>query len=128
MTYVLVTVASMILGVLAVLWVVRGGLPRADELRVAWPQSPTPPVVRIGTPAMFGQIPLHFSGPDRYCPECGRLLVKVHESGSFDLSAQAGIQASAEMEFKNGVPTASMIDALVIEAVCLLCHPEEAPE
>lgn len=128
MTYgVIFTLLCIIAGVFAVVALFRRTMPSADELRVAWPQSPTPPVVRPRPTLDIPRLPMLFTGPDRYCPECGRLLVKIHQDGTFDLSGQAGVQATGELVIENGVPTTSGLEALVIEATCLLCHPEEGP-
>lgn len=115
----LACVISAIAAIAAVVVLVQSGPPRDQELRVARPQSPAP----LSVPP--GQMPMLFTGPDRYCPTCGRLLVHVNEDGGFDLSGNAGLSAVAEMEVVDGVPQRSELEALVVEAVCLTCNPEE---
>lgn len=35
-------------------------------------------------------------GPDRFCEECGRLLVHVNEDGTFDLAPGASVALAVE--------------------------------
>jgi hypothetical protein len=68
------------------------------------------------------QIPLSFIGVEFFCPDCGRGLAKVSEDGRGleYLAAKAGIRAMAEVNVNEGTG-----EAVVIEAVCGFCHPEE---
>lgn len=59
---------------------------------------------------MTGAQELVVVGPDRFCEVCGRLLVHVHEDGTFDLAGAADVQLAVEY---GG-------DALVAEATCHL--------
>jgi hypothetical protein len=38
------------------------------------------------------QIKMRITGPDRYCPDCGRFLVRVKEDGRFDLAAKSSVE------------------------------------
>lgn len=61
-------------------------------------------------------IELRLAGPDRYCPDCHRWLVRVHDDGTFDLAANAGLSAQ----------TKDLDDpALVVDAECYDCNPEK---
>jgi hypothetical protein len=56
--------------------------------------------------------------PDRFCPYCGRLLVKMHhERGTFDLAGKAQIRMGYEIDPEN-LPEDGLIDGF-IEARCL---------
>ena len=70
----------------------------------------------------MAEFQLRATGPDRYCPDCGRWLVKVKDDGTFDLAGESEIQQQAVVRFNEEL---TEVDALVIEAVCLRCHPEE---
>ena len=69
----------------------------------------------------MAEFQLRATGPDRYCPDCGRWLVKVKEGGTFDLAGEAQISQHAVIEPGTDGP----VEALITEAVCLRCHPEE---
>lgn len=64
-------------------------------------------------------------GPDRFCPDCGRWLVKVHENGRFDLAAQSAINQEARFAFDPHEGPPEEVEAFILEAICLRCHPEE---
>jgi len=68
------------------------------------------------------RIPISFIGVELFCPDCGRGLAKVNEDGSGleYLAAKAGIRAMTEVDLAEGTG-----EAVVIEAICGLCHPEE---
>lgn len=70
----------------------------------------------------MAEFQLRATGPDRYCPDCGRWLVKVKEDGTFDLAGESEIQQQATVHLDE---IEGEIDALIIEAVCLRCHPSE---
>lgn len=44
------------------------------------------------------QVSLFFVGPDRYCPDCRRLLVHVNSDGTFNLSAKAGMNMAVPFD------------------------------
>jgi hypothetical protein len=65
---------------------------------------------------------LVFTGPDRYCPHCGRWLVRVHPDGRFTLAGNAAIEATvSEVDFR--LPP-DEVESVVVEAICLrpLCR------
>ncbi len=64
--------------------------------------------------------PFHLSGPDFYCPDCGRLLVHVLEDGSFEHPSNVHLQCGGKVEefADDGRPM-----AFVMEANCGDCHP-----
>lgn len=73
------------------------------------------------------QIRFIATGPDYYCPDCGRWLARVKDDGLLDLAAEAGITQVTEMPFPMDDPPEE-IEALVTSAICLRCHPEEKME
>lgn len=115
---IVLTLLLMIVGILAAYVLFRRGMPRPEQLRVTW-DSPMP------TPQL--PFPLKFSGPDRYCPLCGRLLVRVNDDGTFVLAGNAGLRAEGELTIENGIPQNEHIETLVVDAVCLVCDPDEGP-
>ena len=78
----------------------------------------------------LSQAPVTFRGPDRFCPDCGRLLVKIHENGTFDLMGNAGMMARGELNTEEESFQEALsrgVEAVVMEATCLDCHPEHSP-
>jgi hypothetical protein len=69
-------------------------------------------------------VQLRITGPDRFCPDCGRWLVRVKEGGKFDLAALAGLQTESVV-LDADEPLPEFVEALVISATCLICHPED---
>jgi len=68
------------------------------------------------------QIKMRITGPDRFCPDCGRWLVRVKEDGRFDLAEKSSIEIawdgqSAEEFFSMAGHVAS---SSVLDAHCLL--------
>jgi hypothetical protein len=117
MTYVVFTLLCIAIGVYAVFRLFKQELPKPEDLRVAWKQSPAPPV------GPMAQVPLRIAGPNRYCPSCSRLLVNVHDDGTFDIAGQASLRAHGELDVAS--PPPATIEALLVEARCLLCDPED---
>lgn len=66
-------------------------------------------------------------GPDRFCPDCGRWLVRVKEGGSFDLAAEASIDQQATMTYDEmgQLEEPREVEAIIVAAHCLRCNPEE---
>jgi len=58
-------------------------------------------------------------GANRYCPDCGRWLVRIHDDGSFDLAAEASMDCD-RTSFIGSVPPD---EVLIIGATCLRCNP-----
>lgn len=57
------------------------------------------------------------SGPDRYCPYCKRLLVKVYDDGTYDLSGDAAIEGTQTVTWsKDNEPESEEVS---FEAQCL---------
>jgi hypothetical protein len=65
-------------------------------------------------------------GPNRFCPDCGRWLVRVTEHGC-DLAGNASMMLKGEIEIQEGTMPQET-EMLVMEATCLLCHPDEKPK
>lgn len=116
---IVLTLLLMVVGIFAAYALFKREMPKPEQLRVKWepPASLPPPE---GLP-----FPLRFSGPDRYCPICGRRLVQVNEDGTFVLAGNAGLRAEGELVIENGVPQTEQVETLVVDAVCLECNPDE---
>jgi len=67
-------------------------------------------------------------GPDRFCPDCHRWLVRVHKDGTFDLAAQASVELIGRGTADLSVDTEHEVDLFTIEATCLTCKPEQKAE
>lgn len=61
--------------------------------------------------------PFPATGPDRHCPDCGRLLIQVNGDGTFNLAENAGARGQMD-ESDEGI--------LLVEGVCFQCHPDLA--
>ena len=61
--------------------------------------------------------PFPVRGPDSYCPDCERLLLKINDDGTFDIADQAGAR---------GVLAVGDGEMATIEGMCFICHPELA--
>jgi hypothetical protein len=66
---------------------------------------------------MSSHLRLRFAGPDRYCPDCKRLLVHVHEDGTFDLAAKAALITEGEVGPEDF--DAGEAELLAVDATCL---------
>jgi hypothetical protein len=60
-------------------------------------------------------------GPDRFCPDCGRLLFNLSERGGFDLAGKAMIETRFELRVDDETmqPIDDETPLLVLEAICL---------
>lgn len=70
---------------------------------------------------------LHVIGPDLFCPDCGRWLVRVHEDGTFDLTGHSSVTLHAEVELSTLEQTDDgkfVVETTALEAECnaLLCR------
>ena len=115
MTYAVISLICVVVACVAVYMLFKRELPPPEQLRVDWPD-------RTRSSA---QTRMRFRGPDRFCPSCGRWLVKVKEDGTFDIAAMAGLTAEGEMTLEVGQKPPDTMEALVVEATCLICNPEE---
>lgn len=57
------------------------------------------------------------TGPDLFCPDCHRWLVRIHDDGLWDLASKAGVQWQVEI-FDPFAPP-DEVEAIPHEAVCL---------
>jgi hypothetical protein len=57
-------------------------------------------------------------GPDRYCPHCKRLLVKIHDDGTFDLSGHAALESKQTMTIRPDEEEPE-VESSSLEATCL---------
>lgn len=63
---------------------------------------------------------LHMTGPDFYCPDCGRVLVSVHENGTFDLAGKSSCSTHLKVDFDRPELTEDGdLVAYITEATCL---------
>lgn len=63
---------------------------------------------------------LRFIGPDRFCPDCGRWLVRTHD-GDFTLAAKATALSSgfvADSDWHTGEAEHVITDAICLRRVC----------
>jgi hypothetical protein len=70
---------------------------------------------------MSPSVELEPTGPDRFCPDCGRLLFNLSEGGGFDLAGKAMIESRFELrvDSETMLPVDDETPLLVIEAICL---------
>lgn len=52
-------------------------------------------------------------GPDRFCPDCGRWLVRVKPGGTFDLAAKASVHWETEWDGES-----ESADGFATQATC----------
>lgn len=128
---VLLTAICVLVAIAAVISLFRHEPLGREQLRVQWGDAPQPiptPDLPIPAPALAGAH-LAFVGPDRYCPSCGRLLVKVNENGTLSLAPNTTINTTiitaimGEGEFSRLNRQTEEVETLIVDAVCLDCNP-----